>query len=191
MKYISNFENFQTRSSISENLSYHLNHELGILESIFRIGSDSWVSLIKEAKDLFERGEIFLSEDESWVISTYVGEIGIFEGEKVLLDIPFVEDDSLLEAEYRGKNVSLNKPFRTPSGPRKFAFYTKNEKGNIVKVGFGEPGMRVNNADPKKSRSFRKRMRCENPGPKWKPRYWACNVGRYSKILGLKSNRPW
>lgn len=191
MKYISNFENFQTGRSISENLSYHLNHELGILESIFRIGSDSWISLIKETRDLFRSGEITLSEDESWIISTDVGETGIFEGEEVLLDIPFIEDDVISEAKHKGKDVSLNKPFRTPSGPRKFAVYTKNEKGNIVKVGFGEPGMRVNNADPEKARSFRKRMKCENPGPKWKARYWACNVGRYSKILGLKSNRPW
>ena len=51
--------------------------------------------------------------------------------------------------------------------------------------------MKVNNADKKKAYSFRKRMGCDNPGPKWKAKYWSCNVGRYSKMLGLSSNRPW
>jgi hypothetical protein len=64
-------------------------------------------------------------------------------------------------------------------------------KGNVVKVGFGEPGMRVNNSDPAKARSFRKRMRCEDPGPRWKPRWWSCNVVRYRKLLGIKSSNPW
>jgi hypothetical protein len=122
--------------------------------------------------------------------STDAGRIGVYEGREVLLDIPFV-DEEINEAEYRGKKVNLNKPFRTPSGPRKFAVYTKNDKGNVVKVGFGQPGMRVNNADPKKARSFRKRMRCDNPGPKWKAKYWACNVARYRKLLGIKSSNPW
>ena len=52
-------------------------------------------------------------------------------------------------------------------------------------------GMRVNNDDPEKARSFQKRMRCDNPGPRWKPRWWACNVARYRKLLGIKSSRPW
>ena len=53
----------------------------------------------------------------------------------VLLDVPFYEGD-VDEAEYRGKDVDLNKPSRTPGGPRKFAVYTKNDKGNVIKVGY-------------------------------------------------------
>ena len=103
----------------------------------------------------------------------------------------FEDVEELHEAEYRGRKVNLNRPFRTPSGPRKFGVYTNNEKENVVKVGFGEPGMRVNNNDPKKARSFQKRMRCDSPGPKWKAKYWACNVARYRKLLGIKSSNPW
>jgi len=110
---------------------------------------------------------------------------------RVELDIPFEDVEELHEAEYRGKKVDLNRPFRTPSGPRKFGVYTKNEKGNVVKVGFGQPGMRVNNNDQAKARSFQKRMRCDSPGPKWRAKYWSCNVARYRKLLGIKSNRPW
>ena len=37
----------------------------------------------------------------------------------------------------------LNKPFRTSGGPKKFSVYVKNEKGNIVKVNFGDPNMEI------------------------------------------------
>jgi hypothetical protein len=190
MRHIEKYDTFNN-TPISENLSYHFDNGISLLESVFRIESESWLDLVNESRILFNSGKIGLTEDEIWLIGTDAGHKGIYEGKEVLLDVPFEDIESLYEAEYRGKKVNLNKPFRTPSGPRKFAVYTKNEKGNIVKVGFGEPGMRVNNNDPKKARSFRKRMGCDNPGPKWKPRYWACNVGRYSKILGLVSSRSW
>ena len=190
MKHIESFNSFDKRE-ISENLSYHFSNEINLLESIFRVESDSWLDLIIEARDLFNSGSIGLTEDEIWLIGTDAGEKGIYEGEEVLLDIPFEYYDKIDEAEYRGKDVDLNKPFRTPSGPRKFGVYTKNQKGNVIKVGFGQPGMRVNNNDPKKARSFQKRMRCDQPGPKWKAKYWSCNVSRYRKLLGIKSSRPW
>ena len=162
------------------------------MESVYRIESDAWVSLVNEARELWESGLIELEEDDLFLISTDAGRTVIYEGEEVLLEVPFyIGEEELDEAEYRGRKVDLNKPFRTPGGPRKFAVYTKNDKGNIVKVGFGQPGMRVNNDDPAKARSFRKRMRCHEPGPKWKAKYWSCNVGRYAKLLGLSSSRPW
>lgn len=177
--------------SISEGMKYHLDRQLPILESVYRIESDSWISLINEARELWETGQIDLTDDDLFLISSDAGLFGVYEGEIVPLDVPFEIGDELLEAEYRGRKVKLNRPFRTPSGPRKFGVYTKNDKGNIVKVGFGEPGMRVNNADPKKARSFTKRMGCDKPGPKWKAKYWSCNVGRYAKLLGLSSSRTW
>ena len=77
-------------------------------------------------------------------------------------------------SEYQGRKVQLNKPFRTPDGPKKFSVYVKNEKGNIVKVNFGDPNMKIKKDIPSRRKSFRARMRCDNPGPKWKARYWAC-----------------
>lgn len=178
-------------ASISEGMKYHLDRQLPILESVYRIESDSWISIINEARELWETGQIDLTEDDLFLISSDAGLFGVYEGEIVPLDVPFEIEEEILEAEHRGRKVKLNRPFRTPSGPRKFGVYTKNDKGNIVKVGFGEPGMRVNNAGPKKARSFTKRMGCDKPGPKWKAKYWSCNVGRYAKLLGLSSSRTW
>ncbi|NDG28579.1 hypothetical protein EB118_00550 [bacterium] len=77
-------------------------------------------------------------------------------------------------AEYQGRKVTLNKPFRTSNGPKKFAVYTKNESGNVVIVRFGDPNMKIKKNIPERRKSFRARHNCDNPGPKWKARYWAC-----------------
>jgi hypothetical protein len=184
------FKNYNGLPNLSEGLQYHYDNQISLMGSVYRIGSEAWIDLVKEARTLWESNSIELNEDDIFLISTDVGERAYYEGKMVYLDVPF-EDIEMNEAEYRGKKVKLNKPFRTPGGPRKFSVYTKNGSGRVVKVSFGQPGMRVNNADKKRAVSFRKRMQCDNPGPKWKPRYWACNVSRYSKLLGLKSNRPW
>lgn len=85
-----------------------------------------------------------------------------------------IPEEELEEAEYQGKKVTLNKPFRTPSGPKKFSVYVKNDKGNIIKVNFGDPKMEIKRDDPKRRKSFRARHNCDDPGPKWKARYWSC-----------------
>jgi len=86
------------------------------------------------------------------------------------------EDGNLNEAEYRGRKVTLNKPFLTPDGPKKRSVYVKNDKGNIVKVNFGDPNMRIKKNSPSHRKSFRARHHCENPGPKYKSRYWSCRA---------------
>jgi len=76
----------------------------------------------------------------------------------------------------------LNKPFRTPKGPKKFSVYVKNEKNNIVKVNFGDPNMEIKRDDPARRKSFRARMKCDtNPGPRWKANYWSCKFWETKK----------
>ena len=80
-------------------------------------------------------------------------------------------------AEYQGRKVTLNKPFRTPDGPKKFAVYTKNGSGKVVIVRFGDPNMEIKRDNPKRRKSFRARHKCDTaPGPKWKARYWSCRM---------------
>jgi len=82
----------------------------------------------------------------------------------------------LKAAEYQGRKVQLGKPFRTPKGPKKFSVYVKNEKGNVVKVNFGDPNMKIKKNIPERRKSFRARHNCDNPGPRWKARYWSCRA---------------
>jgi hypothetical protein len=78
----------------------------------------------------------------------------------------------LTEAEYRGRTVKLGKPMR--GDVKKFKVYVKNPEGNVVKVNFGDPNMRIKKSNPARRRSFRARHNCDNPGPRHKARYWSC-----------------
>ena len=78
------------------------------------------------------------------------------------------------EAEYQGKSVKLNDPFRTPDGPKKFGVYTMGPNGKVVIVRFGDPNMEIKRDDPERRASYRARHGCDNPGPKWKANYWSC-----------------
>ena len=89
----------------------------------------------------------------------------------------FNEWGELEEAsEYQGKKVTLNKPFYTPDGPKKSAVYVTGPKGKVVIVRFGDPNMEIKKDDPERRKSFRARHNCDNPGPKWKARYWSCKA---------------
>ena len=83
------------------------------------------------------------------------------------------------------KNVHLNKPFRTPGGPKKFSVYVKNDKGNIVKVNFGDPNLSIKRDQPGRRKNFRARHHCENPGPKTKARYWSCKFWSKPSVTDL------
>lgn len=79
---------------------------------------------------------------------------------------------------------TLNKPFRTSKGPKKFSVYVKNEKGNIVKVNFGDPNMEIKRDSPARRKSFRARHQCDtSPGPRWKARYWSCKMWESKKSV--------
>ena len=85
-----------------------------------------------------------------------------------------VPEEEIEESEYQGKKVKLNNPVRSSDGKKRFYVYVKNEKGNVIKLGFGDPNMEIKRDDPARRKSFRARHNCDNPGPKWKASYWSC-----------------
>ena len=87
------------------------------------------------------------------------------------------------EAEYQGKSVKLNDPFRTSDGPKKFGVYTMGPNGKVVVVRFGDPNMEIKRDDPERLKSYRARHGCDNPGPKWKANYWSCQMWRSDKSV--------
>ena len=181
---------------ISEGLKYHKEYDLPLVENVYRPFSDEYFSLINEARGLWKNGLVELCEDDEWLLSTDIGKTAIFEGEEVWLDIPFldeseIEDEVINEAEYRGRKVNLNSPFRTSGGSKKFAVYVKSPSGNVKIVRFGDPNLRVRNNNPGARKSFRARHKCDQKTDKTKAGYWACNVARYRKKLGIKSSSPW
>jgi hypothetical protein len=91
------------------------------------------------------------------------------------------DEEDVTAAEYQGRSVTLNKPFRTSGASKKFGVYTKNDNGNVVLVRFGDPNMEIKRDDPARRKAFRSRHNCDNPGPKWKARYWSCRQWRGGK----------
>ena len=168
-------------------LQYHLDNKLTLSECVYRYSSDSFIQLFAEARQALRDGKITLNEQDMLLIETTdIGEYGMYEGQKVPLDLPMV-DEELDEGEYRGKNVPLNKPKR--GGSKKFYVYTKNKKGNVVKVSFGgTTGLNVKIDEPGARASFAARHQCDKKKDKTKPGYWACNIGRYWKSLGGSRN---
>lgn len=81
-------------------------------------------------------------------------------------------------AEYQGRKVTLNKPFRTPGQKKKFAVYVQNPAGKTIIVRFGDPNMEIKRDDPKRRKAFRDRHNCDTAKDKTTPRYWSCRQWR-------------
>ena len=96
----------------------------------------------------------------------------LYEGSMVPLESPMIELD---EAEYKGREVELGSPSRNSADGKKYVVYVKDPKtGNVKKVNFGDPDMKIRKSNPAARRSFRARHNCDNPGPRTKARYWSC-----------------
>lgn len=109
---------------------------------------------------------------------TVMGFVDVTEGEE------YNEFGEMLEIhEEQGKKVKLNKIMR--GDVKKYKVYVKNDKGNVVKVNFGDPNMEIKRDDPDRRRNFRARHNCDNPGPRWKARYWACKTWSRQSVTSM------
>lgn len=201
------FKTYLNIIKIEEAIEYNLQNNIPLSECVFRRESKAFAeyfSYLKENKSKYE-----LNEFDARLLETDIGEQAMFENELVWLDIPFVEseenpcwkgyvmvgmkdkdgkkvpncvpEDSLTEEE----KVELNKPKR--GGNKKFYVYVKNDKGNVVKVSFGDPETSVKFDDPERRKSFAARHNCADKKDRTTPGYWSCNLPRYASALGLSN----
>jgi hypothetical protein len=180
--------NEQTQD-ISLNMKFHVEKQLPLCESVFRVGSETYVNLYKEARQLTEQNMLVLKGNDKWLLeNTDIGKTDLYENKIVSLDVPYV----LNEAEYQGKKVQLGKPKR--GGPKKYYVFVKDPKTKrIKKVTFGYPGMSAKIGNKKLAQAFAKRHRCTEKKDRTKASYWSCNLPRYASILGLgkPASRYW
>jgi len=130
-------------------------------------------TIIQISEEQFER---LFEYNEQTPVLIYEDEFGSIQNTKYEYDLGLLN-----EAEYQGRKVQLGKIMQ--GDVKKFKVYVKNDKGKVVKVNFGFGGksahgkvMKIKKNNPKRRKSFRARHHCENPGPRWKPRYWACRT---------------
>ena len=84
------------------------------------------------------------------------------------------KEGELDEAEYQGRKVPLGKPMQ--GDVKKSKVYVRKPNGKVVKVNFGDKNMKIKKSNPDRRKSFRARHNCDNPGPRWKARYWSCRA---------------
>lgn len=159
--------------SLSENMKYHLENNLSLSNSVFRIGSTAYLDLVNEVRDLHLNGKLDLNENDLFIIMTEAGRTGVYQGKQVPLDSP-----------KRG-------------GSKKFYVFVnsgrKNADGRVVakKVSWGDPKLSVKNQSDKARKSFLARHKCSQKSDRTTAGWWACNVNRYAKQLGLVSTKKW
>lgn len=181
--------NVLNSSFMNEALEYHLTEKVPFRESILRSGSRSFFDMVHYIKENIN--DFNLDDIDHEILETDIGEIvTLTDGTEVPLDIPFMRtDEEMMEAEYRGKDVTLNSPKR--GGTKKYYVYVRDPKTkNIKKVNFGAKGMSVKTSDPKRVSAFVSRHDCKNKNDKTKPSYWSCRLPRY-KSLGVKGGQWW
>jgi hypothetical protein len=162
---------------VSDELKYHLDRKIPLSENMFKEYSKSFINLINEVRNLYNKNLIELNDEDRSIVESDLGKkVLLKNGQVIYLEVPIVDHSFLTEAEYQGRKVKLGKPFLTPAGPKKRSVYVRNEKGNVVKVNFGDPDMKIKKNIPSRRKSFRARHNCDNPGPRWKARYWSCKA---------------
>jgi len=182
-------ESLVKKDILSENLRYHVDKQLPLTENTFRYGSESFLNLWAEARSLYLREIIHVNEDDKQILEeTDLGNYGMYENQRVALDLLLLENEELEEAEDKKKNPPLGKPKR--GGSKKFYVYVKNPKTKkIKKVSFGDTsGLSAKINNPEARRAFAARHDCKNKKDKTKASYWSCRLPRYAKLLGLKSS---
>lgn len=169
----------KTRKKPSKDLQKHLDMGLGLTDSFYRLGSEKYTELFKEVKAYWASGNPILKGPSEWMVKHLdVGTEAVYNGEKVILDIPK----------------------RIKGGNKKFVVFhdsgKKDKDGNIkaIKIEWGDPTKTVKNDQYGRATSFWKRHQCDmkkkmDPS---KAGFWACyGPTLFAKQLGLVSDMPW
>jgi hypothetical protein len=175
---------------VSENLQYHLDNELSLMENVFRPHSQKFFDLINEVRELYISGEMELTEEEVEIVESDLGKkVKLSSGKEVYLDIPMSEE-FINEAEYNGKKVEIGKPRRNTGGGKKYVVYVKNPStGRVKKISFGDVkgGLTAKVSNPKARKAFASRHNCKDKKDRMKAGYWACRLNRFGHLWGGKT----
>lgn len=163
-----------TNYLIQEAIQYNIENEIPLTKCIYRRESENFYEYFKHLKEnkdgySFEGFDLELVESD-------IGEFGEFDNEKVPLDLPFVNEE-----------VELNSPKRNQGEGKKYYVYVKNDKGNVIKINFGDKkgGLTAKINDEEARKAFAARHKCGEKKDKTKAGYWSCRLPYYAEELGL------
>lgn len=155
---------------VSETLKYHIDNGLGLTNNDFKVYSEGYFDLVNEVRELWNEGKIGLNEEDRLMVESDLG-IKVKIGKTyVYLDAPYInetKEDILTES-------------KIPRGNKKFAVYTKDKNGGVKKVTFNNSNLLI-----------KENHMCSQKTDRTTAGYWSCNLGRYTKQLGLSSSNSW
>lgn len=169
------FKEYVDEETVPKGFEYHVENAIPLAHNIFRPHTENYYNLFRYARE--RASELpTISEVDRMLLDSEIGEHADYNGLRVPLDHPLIEEE---------KDVELNKPKR--GGNKKYYVYVKNEKGNVIKVEFGDTsGLTAKINDPAARKSFAARHQCHLKKDKTKPGYWACRLPLFASELGLK-----
>ena len=172
-------ENLAPREILSEGLKYHIDNKKPLTEHVYRAGSSNYFNLWAEARTLYSRGiiEVTNADDLSILTETNLGEYGVLEdGTRVPLDFIMEDEEfNLNEAKAKKKDPPIGKPMRSTSGGKAYKVYVRDPKTKRIKtVRFGSGGLRAKINNPKARQAFAKRHKCSTRNDRTKASYWSC-----------------
>jgi hypothetical protein len=176
---------FSNLQQMKRQCEYLLDFDENLIEKILENGHDWAQDHIAEAKNNMDQVFDFLmneikgdGDEQDMTMEPQMEDyLPNLRGKKIYEDqYGSVELLPIQEAEYKGRKVTLNKPFYTPDGPKKRSVYVKNAKGNVVKVNFGDPNMEIKRDNPSNRKSFRARHKCSEKKDKTTPGFWSCKA---------------
>lgn len=166
---------------LSEGLAWHIQEGVPFDRPVYRVGTQKYFDLIKEARALYVTGQYFPQSDfEQDLLESDLGETGMYEGVEVPLDLP-MNDERIREAQYKGREVELGKP-KKGEGGKAYVYVRDPKSGNVKKVSFGSSmpdAMGDSEAARKRRKSFGDRHDCANKKDRTKAGYWACRATKF------------
>jgi hypothetical protein len=175
----------QEQIMLSEGMKYHITEGRQLIHNIYRPLSENYFSLFREARELYNKGVLSVTEEDAELLESNIGEFGDYNGIKVPLDYPISLDELINEVDKK-KTPPIGKPKR--GGSKKFYVYVR-DKGKIKKVSFGDTtGLRAKLNNPKARKAFAARHKCAQKKDRTKASYWSCRLPRYAKLLGFKTS---
>lgn len=167
-----------------EMISYHVDNKVPFSENVYRIGSDNYFTVIREARRLYKAGELqaLNEEDQDLFENSDLGEWAMFGGERVPLDFPmYVEtlEERKKKKKKKKKDPPIGKPMKNSGSGKKYKVFVRNKKtGRIKKITYGDSkgGLKGNWNNAEARSSFAKRHKCAEKKDRTKPGYWACRA---------------
>jgi len=159
------FSRLKKKFGFGEGLLYHLETSIPLTENVYRVGSDAYFDLIKEARVQYKEGNYTpLNEEEKEMLESDLGEWATFRGERVPLDFPmYVETMDEAKKKKKKKDPPIGKPMKNSGGGKKYKVYVRNSKtGKVKKISYGDSkgGLKGNWNSAEARKSFASRHNC-------------------------------